>query len=376
MQTDQTASSAYRLPEELAVGGRFGEARYLLKRKLGRGEFTEVWLARDVRAEREVTLKFLRPDFLADAAVLARLDQETRRSAQLAHPAIARIYDFQCDYQSAAVVTEFVEGWSLATVKVDRPQKRFRIADITLWVHQLCVALDYAHHGFCLVHRSMKPSNILLDRREQLKVTDFGIDDAIRAAAVNLGQPISAGTIAYASPQQLQGADPSVLDDIYSLGATIYDLLMGTPPFVKGDLSLQILELTAPTMNERLAELNINDAIPAAWEEVIAACLAKDPGQRPHSASEIWRSLETATKAQQTIGLELQPRLQRISELSIRVRNFFGQIASKVRSLMVAGARTIRAQTRNLGSQVQKRLAALRKNQMLVLAATVTLMLS
>src|SRR5215470_16713278 len=98
MQTDQTASSAYRLPEELTVGGRFGEARYLLKRKLGRGEFTEVWLARDVRAEREVTLKFLRPDFLADAAVLARLDQETRRSAQLAHPAIARIYDFQCDY--------------------------------------------------------------------------------------------------------------------------------------------------------------------------------------------------------------------------------------------------------------------------------------
>src|SRR5215471_11838366 len=143
MPTDHTASSAYRLPEDLAVGGRFGGARYLLKRKLGRGEFTEVWLARDVRAEREVALKFLPHDFLSDSAILERLDQETRRSAQLAHPAIARVHDFQCDHHSAAVVTEYVDGWSLATVKVDRPQKRFRIEDINLWVHQLCAGLDY-----------------------------------------------------------------------------------------------------------------------------------------------------------------------------------------------------------------------------------------
>ena len=187
MATDHPVSTLYGLREAPAVGLRIGGARYLLKRKLGRGECTEVWLARDVKAERDVTLKLLPHYLLARPELLERLDDETRRSAQLAHPAIARVYEFVCDHQFAAIVTEFVDGWSLAAVKVDRPQKRFRMEDITLWVHQLCVALDYAHHGFCLVHRSLKPSNLFLNRREHLKVTDFGIDQAIRAVAASSG---------------------------------------------------------------------------------------------------------------------------------------------------------------------------------------------
>jgi len=335
-----------------------------LKRKLGRGESTEVWLARDVKSEREVALKFFPHHFLANVTTVERLDQEIRRSAQLAHPAIARVYDLLCDPQLAAIVTEFVEGWSLATVKVDQPNQRFRIEDINLWVHQLCVALDYAHHGFCLVHRSLKPSNILLNRREQLKVTDFGIDEAIRVAAPSSGQATLAGTIAYVSPQQLDGADPSVLDDIYSLGATIYDLLTGTPPFSKGNLRTQIRERAAPTMSERLRELEIDDSVPAAWEQVVAACLAKDPGQRPQSANEVLRDLETASNTRLVNGLEQPGWQHRFNNARLKALNFLRWLQSKIRGF---GSRRIFGPARSMGTRFQKAITALRKNSMLLI---------
>src|SRR5205085_8331693 len=82
---------------------------------------------------------------------------------------------------------------------------------------------------------------------------------------------------------------------IYSLGATIYDLLTGTPPFHKGNIELQIQDSIAPSLNQRLAELGIEDSIPDAWEQVVGACLAKDPGQRPHSASDVMRNFETVS---------------------------------------------------------------------------------
>ena len=268
----------------LKAGTRVGAARYVLKRKLGSGEFTEVWLARDVKWERDVTLKLLTRSLSVDAHLLERLDHEIRRSAQLAHPAIARVYDVQCDHQTAFIVTEHVDGWPLAAVKLDRPQKRFRIDEINLWVHQLCAGLDYAHHGFCLVHRGLKPANLILDRREQLKMTDFGIDQAVRAA---LAPKSPAAGLAYMSPQQIDVAEASVLDDIYSLGATIYDLLTGTPPFFGGKLIEQIHTAVAPRLRDRLKELGSADEIPNAWEETVAACLAKDPGKRPQSANEV-----------------------------------------------------------------------------------------
>src|ERR1051325_2214944 len=124
-----------RWQEDPAAGMRVGRARYLLQRKLGRGETTEVWLARDVVAERDGTLKFFPRHFLANHTSVERFDQEVRRSAQLAHPAIARVYDFLCDPHLAAVVSEFVEGWSLATIKLDRMNQRFRVEDINLWVY-------------------------------------------------------------------------------------------------------------------------------------------------------------------------------------------------------------------------------------------------
>src|SRR5882672_3114052 len=290
VRTDPGSPFGDALHGGTVVGARVGGARYLLKRKLGRGACTEVWLAWDVKLEHEAALKFLPTALVQNPHTIELLEQETRRSAQLAHPSIARVYEFVCDYQMAAFSTEYVDGWSLAALKVDRREKRFSIEEISLWIGQLCGALEYAHHEFCLVHRALRPANLLLNAREQLKVTDFALDHFVHRLAAEQGLAMHS-TLGYLSPQQIKGAEASVLDDIYALGATIYDWVTGTPPFYEGEILAQIRDLPAPAMKDRLAVLGIDDSIPAAWEETVAACLAKEPGRRPQNALEVLHGL-------------------------------------------------------------------------------------
>jgi serine/threonine protein kinase len=324
-------------PEAATPGSRLGGGRYLLKRILGHGGYTQVWLARDVRAEREVALKILPRGFPWEPQLLERLDEEIRRSALLAHPGIARVNELVCDHQVAAIATEYVDGWPLAAVRGDRPGKRFGREDITLWVHQVCAALEYAHHGFCLVHRCLQPANLLLNRREQLKVTDFGIDYAVNRLAAEHGKP-GAGTDAYTSPQQIEGAEASVLDDIYALGATIFDLVTGTPPFHQGELRQQILNAQPPTMKQRLRELSADESIEPAWEETVAACLAKEPGKRPQSANDVIGGLERKGNRQSSPAppRSLKGTRNGLAEAKNYVAGKVPKVVSKVQALLAA----------------------------------------
>jgi len=331
MFNDPPASiSGVGWPGVRASGLKIGGARYVLKRKLGQGRYSEVWLVRDVKWERDVTLKFLPQQFLEDGAILDQLDTEVRRSAQLAHPAIARVYHFISEHEVAAIATEYVDGWSLAALKLDRPHQHFPTDDINLWVHQICAALDYAHHEFCLVHRDLNPSNLLLNRREQLKVTDFGIDHAVRTTARVFDA--NHGKIAYLSPQQLRGSEPSVLDDIYALGATLYDLITGTVPFPEGDLERQILEAVPPGLTERLKQRGVDAPVPIAWEETIAACLAKDPGMRPQSASEVLRCFNKKILVQPT---QTPSRFQRLHEFPGKWKELAKSLRIKCRNRLL-----------------------------------------
>src|SRR5882672_8493296 len=279
----------------LAQGMRVGGAGYVLKRMVGRGGISEVWVAWDRKMEKDVALKFLPPSLLQDAHLLELVRSEVERGQKLDHPSIVRIYDFVRDYESVAVAMEYVEGWSLAALKVDRPQKRYRVEELLRWVRPLCEALEYAHHGICIVHRDLKPCNILLNAREHIKITDFGIAHAIRSALAQQGQLVY-GAIAYMSPQQVRGAEASLLDDVYSLGATIFDLLTGTPPFYAGEIMAQVFGVQPPSMTERLAQLEIEDSIPEVWDKAVAAALEKDPAQRPQSANEFLQWLESPPK--------------------------------------------------------------------------------
>src|SRR5436305_11155088 len=138
----------------------------------------------------------------------------------------------------------------------------------------------------------------MMNQRGDLKIADFGIARTLAESlkSVTLEQQGRSGTLVYMSPQQLDGECGTHLDDIYSLGATLYDLLTGKPPFYSGNIDRQIHERSAPSMTERRKDLNIEPALVSqVWEDAIAACLAKDPTRRPQSASEVAQRLQLSS---------------------------------------------------------------------------------
>jgi serine/threonine protein kinase len=281
-------------------GFRIGQKvfrRYTLVRILGRGGMGVVWLAKDEELDRDVALKFL-PDLVVhDLAVLDELKRETRRSLQLTHHNIVRIHDFVQDPESACISMEYVDGPTLSAFRVEQPSRVFEPDVLLPWIEQICGALEYAHRHAKIVHRDIKPANLMLNGKGELKVADFGIarslSDSVSMLTMARG---TSGTLAYMSPQQLDGERASNLDDVYSLGATLYELLTSKPPFYSGGIERLIREKTPPSIAQRRQELEINTSqeIPAQWEQTIAACLAKDSASRPQSAREVYDRLRRA----------------------------------------------------------------------------------
>jgi len=268
--------------------------RYSLVRILGRGGMGVVWLARDSELDRDVALKFLPEMVSFDDQAVADLKRETRRSQELRHHHIVQVYDFVRDRQTACIAMEYVDGSTLAAVKAGKECHCLEVHEIKEWVEQLCEALTYAHHRAKVVHRDLKPSNLMVSGKGELKVADFGIARSVSDSMSMLTQVRgTSGTLLYMSPQQLDGERASHLDDIYSLGATLYELLTGKPPFYSGGVESQIREKTPAPIGRRRAELEVssNIPVPQEWEETIAACLAKEPARRPQSAAEVARHL-------------------------------------------------------------------------------------
>jgi serine/threonine protein kinase len=189
-----------------AAGGQIVFGRYKLIKVLGRGGMGIVWLAHDEELERDVALKFLPDLIIHDAAVLSDLKRETKRCLELTHKNIVRIYDFVHDERSGCISMEYVDGGTLSSLRCDKEQKVFEVAELTDWIGQLCDALDYAHNHAHVIHRDLKPANLMVNQRGELKVSDFGIarslEDSMSGRTKAGGR---SGTLAYMSPQQLEG---------------------------------------------------------------------------------------------------------------------------------------------------------------------------
>jgi TPR repeat protein/serine/threonine protein kinase len=290
---------AIALPPTAHEGAKvFG--RFSLVRELGRGGFGVVWLAQDEELELSVALKFL-PEMVArDEDSIEELKREIKRGLALNHAGIVRVHNFLRDEAIAAISMEYVDGPTLRAIKREQPGGCFDAVEITAWVRQLGDVLSYVHERVALVHRDLKPGNLMLTSAGDLKVADFGIASSISDSMtrISLRSPGS-GTPAYMSPQQALGHAPAVTDDIYATGATVYELLTGKPPFFRGEILMQVQSVIPPTMNQRRAELGVEgkEPIPASWEELIAACLAKDPAQRPQSMRELVAVLDDAIYA-------------------------------------------------------------------------------
>ncbi len=278
------------LPGQVAAGSLlFG--RYRLGHELGRGGFGVVWKAHDDELGIEVALKFL-PDLVArDPEAIEDLKREIRRGLRLTHPGIVRVHNFIRDSELAAIAMEYIDGTTLRQRKLDAPNRCLDVDDLRPIVGQLCDVLSYVHEAAKLVHRDLKPGNVMLSSAGEVKVADFGIASSLADSLTRMtNSPASSGgTLAYMSPQQARGEPPAVTDDIYALGATLYELLTGKPPFYRGEIILQASEIIPPPMAQRRVELGALDKkpIPAEWERVIAACLAKMPQARPQSTREM-----------------------------------------------------------------------------------------
>ena len=242
----------------------------------------------------QVALKFLPDLIVSDKTAVAELKNEIRRRIALKHPNILRVYDLLENKGRVAIQMEYLDGQSLSQLRLSRPNQIFEVRDLEKWVKELCEALEYAHKDVGLIDGDIVPGNLIVDLEGNLKLKDFGIANCITDSMSRLmviHHPSE--TLPYKSPQRAAGEEPAITDDLYSLGATLYELLTSKPPFYAGDIGAQVSGKVPPSMTERRAELGIKgEAIPKNWEETVAACLAKDPAQRPQSAIEVEKRLK------------------------------------------------------------------------------------
>jgi serine/threonine-protein kinase len=265
-------------PENTVFNGR-----YEVHRRLGRGGMAEVFLARDQLLDRPVAMKVLFPEFATDPAFVERFRREATAAANLNHPNIVGVYDWGEADGTYFIVMEFVDGRTLSEILRDEgPLHPDRVADVGA---DVAAALGFAHRNG-VVHRDVKPGNVLVTPTGQVKVADFGIARAITANAdENLTQVGTVmGTATYFSPEQARGDTVDPRSDIYSLGCVLYELLLGRPPF-SGDTPVAIAykHVQEPVVPPR----QINAELPVAIEAIVLKCLAKNPANRYPSAEDL-----------------------------------------------------------------------------------------
>jgi len=278
-------------PPPVGMGGRLEMAflgRYRIVRELGAGSVATVFLAHDVKHDREVALKVLRPE-LAAALGTARFLNEVRISARLDHPHILTLIDSGEADRLLYYVLPFVPGESLRhRLRAEHP---LGIDDALSIARQVASALDYAHRSG-IVHRDVKPANILL-REGDAVLTDFGIAVALREAGGGrtLDSGVSSGTPLYMSPEQATGEGaPDVRSDIYSLAAVLYEMLTGEPPH-NGPTVQAVL---AKLLSERPTPVRVlRPSVPASIEDAVTRGLATAPTDRFASVAEFALALET-----------------------------------------------------------------------------------
>ena len=258
--------------------------RYRLERRLGSGGMADVWLAEDQELGRNVAIKMLHERYAGDTQFVERFRREATHAAGLSHPNVVSIFDRGMAEGSYYIVMEYVEGRTLKELIVTRGSCPVPVA--ISYVRQVLAALRYAHrHG--IVHRDIKPHNVLVDHEGRVKVADFGIARAGSSQMTEAGSII--GTAQYLSPEQARGAPVDESSDLYSTGILLYELLTGELPFngeTPVEIAMKHLSQVPP------APSTIRNEVPRDLDLVVLRALAKEPADRYRSAKELDRDLE------------------------------------------------------------------------------------
>jgi serine/threonine-protein kinase len=264
----------------MADGPQIFSDRYEMVKHIARGGMAQVYLARDLLLDRPVALKVLFPELSVDRSFVERFRREAKAAANLSHPNIVSIYDWGQGDNTYYIVMEYVDGPTLSSLLKQGPLQPERAAAVAASV---AAALDFAHRRG-VIHRDVKPGNVLIDDRAQVKVADFGIARAV-GTSEDLTQTGSVmGTATYFSPEQAQGYAVDPRSDVYSLGVVLYEMTTGKPPFT-GDNPVAIAYKHVKEAPARPSA--VNPAVPAGLEAIILKAMAKDPAARYQSAEEM-----------------------------------------------------------------------------------------
>ena len=270
------------IAESPELPATLGGGRYLVERLLGEGARKRVYLARDERLGRDVAVARIKTDGL-DEAGRHRIDREARATARLGdHPNIVTVFDVIDDEGEPQIVSQYMAGGTLAERLAAEPTHRLAIDDAMRVGEELALALSHAH-ALGVVHRDVKPANIWLTASGTAQLGDFGLAITVDESRLTV-EGMVVGTVAYLAPEQATGRAPDTRSDLYSLGALLYELLTGAPPFSADDavgIISQHLN-TAP-----VATTWHNADVPRGLDALVIRLLAKNPADRPASADEV-----------------------------------------------------------------------------------------
>ncbi|MFL6414365.1 MAG: protein kinase domain-containing protein [Bryobacteraceae bacterium] len=295
---------------------------YRILRRLGAGGMGQVYLALDKRLGRHAALKFLSPDLLSDPEMLERLHLEARAASSLNHPNILTIYEISEIGDRPFIVSEYVDG---ATLRVAIERKAVTLSLAVNIVRQVASAMVAAHEAG-VVHRDLKPGNIMIRPDGYVKVIDFGLAKTIRLKMGTSGRSTTLtkrgsiiGTLDYMSPEQLRGESVDHRSDLWSLGVILYELLTDRRPF-EGETDNHLI---VGILDRQILPLPNRDALPGGLPDIVEHALAKNPADRYQSAREMLRDLQEIHIAGEDTSPQpiysLMPRARRRPRLALAI---------------------------------------------------------
>jgi len=265
---------AYRL-EDLPEGFVIDD-RYEVKAKVGQGGFGAVYRVYDRSLSVDKAIKIIPDGIAGDREAMSALKQEARILISLTHDSIVRVYDVHDSGSIKYIDMEYVDGRPLNELKIDGKGGVLPEREVRLLAVKIAEALAYAH-GKGVIHKDIKPQNVMVTDGRDVKILDFGISESVRTSMSRLANSSSSGTLVYMAPEQVKGKDVGPEADIYSFGAMLYELLSGHPPFWKGAIEYQILNEHPDTIAGVSGEMNF----------LVLKCLEKDYRDRFRSFDEV-----------------------------------------------------------------------------------------